>query len=173
MLRRYLLAGLCLASLSWFPTTLAVAADDLARANQIKSAFIFNFTKFVSWPRKDVADFKICVLGTNSFGTSLDGIATKSTASRRYSILTNPTAPAKCHIAYITKGTSKAAYTAAVQNAGILTVSDVPGFAASGGMMEFVGEQNKVRLIVNLKALRAAGLEVDAQLLEVAQQVLE
>ncbi len=52
-----------------------------------------------------------------------------------------------------------------------LTVSDIPGFLAAGGMVELVLESDAVRFDVNLRALRAQAIRLPPQVLSLARQV--
>ena len=61
---------------------------------------------------------------------------------------------------------------AAVEKSGVLTVSDLPDFTISGGMIQFVLRDNKVRFEVNLAAAERAGLTFSSQLLKVATDVM-
>lgn len=54
-----------------------------------------------------------------------------------------------------------------------LTVGDVPGFLAAGGMVELVIDSDAVRFDVNLQALRGQGIRLPAQVLSLARQVRE
>lgn len=54
-----------------------------------------------------------------------------------------------------------------------LTVGDVPGFLAAGGMVELVIDSDAVRFDVNLKALRRKRIRLPAQVLSLARQVRE
>jgi hypothetical protein len=58
-----------------------------------------------------------------------------------------------------------------VDKSGVLTVSDIPDFTNSGGMIQFVLLENKVRFQVNLTAAETAGLTLSSQLLKVATSV--
>ncbi len=53
----------------------------------------------------------------------------------------------------------------------VLTVSDIPGFLAAGGMVELVLESDAVRFDVNLRALRAQSIRLPPQVLSLARQV--
>jgi hypothetical protein len=55
--------------------------------------------------------------------------------------------------------------------AGILTVSDLPQFAARGGMIQFVSQGNRIRFEVNLTAVEQANLTLSSELLKVATAV--
>ena len=54
-----------------------------------------------------------------------------------------------------------------------LTVGEAARFAERGGMIGFAIEERRVRFDVNLKAVRAAGLNPSSQLLKVARKVLD
>jgi hypothetical protein len=53
----------------------------------------------------------------------------------------------------------------------VLTVSEIPDFTASGGMIQFVVRNNKVRFEAKLAAADKAGLTPSSQLLKVATAV--
>jgi hypothetical protein len=53
----------------------------------------------------------------------------------------------------------------------VLTVSEIAGFARSGGMIAFLVEENKVRLEINLDAASEARLKVSSKLIGVARLV--
>jgi hypothetical protein len=57
------------------------------------------------------------------------------------------------------------------RNVSELTVSDIPQFAARGGMTQFVADGNRIRFIVNLAAAQRAGLGLSSELLKVAKEV--
>ncbi len=54
----------------------------------------------------------------------------------------------------------------------ILTVSDIPGFMESGGTIQFVLLENRVRFAVNLNPARKCGIVLSSQLLKVATKVV-
>ena len=58
-----------------------------------------------------------------------------------------------------------------LRTAPVLTVSELPGFAKHGGMVGFVIDRGKVRLEVNLAAVRRSRLRMSSKLLEVASEV--
>jgi hypothetical protein len=80
---------------------------------------------------------------------------------------------AKCRILFIASSESARMklILAALGKSSVLTVSDMPDFTASSGMIQFVLEENKVRFEVNLSAADRAGLTLSSQLLKVATNV--
>src|SRR5947208_2904068 len=53
----------------------------------------------------------------------------------------------------------------------ILTIGDTPGFAKSGGMINLILENNRVRFEVNVKAAKDADLNISSRLLALARIV--
>jgi hypothetical protein len=53
----------------------------------------------------------------------------------------------------------------------VLTVSELPGFTALGGMIEFVMEEEKIGFYINAAMAEAAGLKLSSRLLRAAREV--
>lgn len=149
------------------------AADEYA----LKAAFLYNFTRFVEWPPEALpaADraFRICVFGTDPFGTQLDALARRRVGERPIEI-TRPSSVAdlpRCQIAYLGSGTADEVEAAAIDNAApsTLTVASDPDFARDGGMVALVTAGGRVRLHVNLASIRRSPLRFSAKLLEVSE----
>lgn len=135
---------------------------------KIKAAYLYNFTKFITWPEKNTASFNICIVGDDPFQNLLNSLETKTAFDKPIHVFRyNDVNQAKdCHIVYFDKTAPRAAMT--TQTTGSLTVSSQSSFAESGGMIGFVLEEEKVKLHINLRALKQSGLGVSAKLIEVA-----
>ncbi len=59
----------------------------------------------------------------------------------------------------------------ALDESGVLTVSDMPGFTRRGGMIQFVLEGDRVRFEINLASAESARLVLSSELLKVAASV--
>ena len=156
-----------------------VAYGEETLENKVKAAYLYNFTKFITWPEINSATFNICIVGPDPFQNLLDNLETKTANNKPIRVFRyNSINQAKdCQIAYFDKiegaGTSlpNALIVGDLHNA--LSVSSHPFFAESGGMIGFVLEQEKVRLHINLRALKQSGLEISAKLIEVSTLVKE
>ena len=145
---------------------------------KVKASYLYNFGKFVHWPPATTKDpnFVICIIGSDPFGRMLDAavagekINDRSLMARR---IAAPQEASACHILFISA--SEAGRLADILNvldrASVLTVSDIPGFTANGGMIQFVLQENKVRFEVNMTAAEAARLTFSSQLLKVATNI--
>ncbi len=52
-----------------------------------------------------------------------------------------------------------------------MTVSDIPGFARAGGMIELPLEGERVAIVLNRRAAQSRGIEFNAQLLRLARVI--
>jgi hypothetical protein len=147
---------------------------------QVEATYLYNFGKFVNWSATNMAakddSFAICVLGQDPFGAALDAVLAqqsiggKSVVARR---ITKPQEALNCRILFISSSEDRQlkGVLAALDGAGILTVSDIPQFSQRGGMIEFTLEGNKVRFEVNLTTAENARLILSSELLKVAVTV--
>lgn len=147
-----------------------------ATDTQIEAAFLLNFGRYATWPQPPEANFSICVLGRDPFGSTLDGIvAGEKIASRPAEVrrVQTPQEASSCNVLYISESEEPRLQAILVNlaKAPVLTVSDVPRFAERGGMIQFVLEGNRVRFVVNLGAAQRAGLALSSELLKVAKAV--
>jgi len=76
-----------------------------------------------------------------------------------------------CHILFISAKEAGRVkdILSAVQNRSILTVSDMRNFTNAGGMISFFTKDNKIKLMINPAAARAAELNISSKLLRVAE----
>ncbi|HKB07504.1 MAG TPA: YfiR family protein [Candidatus Polarisedimenticolia bacterium] len=173
---RGILTSLCLlASLTSF------GAQSGSRLEfQVKAAFLYNFAKFIEWPREAFRDadagFVICVVDDEEFAGTLEpAIKGKSVDGRAFRVRRNssPDQADLCQILYLgTAGTSRiASYLEAVRTAPVLTVGDSLGFIRRGGVINFFIRDNRVRFEVNPDAASRAGLRISSKLLQLASVV--
>lgn len=144
----------------------------------VKAVYLYNFGKFVQWPASEnkSESFTICVLGRDPFGPALDTtLAGESIDNRKLLAkrIANSRDAAGCQILFISASESARLkeILATVEKFRVLTVSDIPGFTANGGMIQFVLMDNKVRFEVNVSATEKAGLTCSSQLLKVASDI--
>lgn len=163
-----------LVSLSWANITGA----NTAREYQLKAAYLLNFARFVYWPEAtfsaETKNFNICVSGENPFGDSLDKLSDKKIQNRSINVYyeNDSETISNCHIFYISES-EKEDYKQLIAElpVGMLTVSDIEGFAGNGGMIEFVRISNKIKFEINVGESLNKGIKYRSQLLEVAEKL--
>lgn len=156
-------------------------ASDASKEYLVKAAFIYNFVKFIEWPgemaitkRKNI---DICVLGDNPFvqaGPEIFGRASTAALTLTMVEKKNGAAVEGCHVLFISRSEEGrlGEIMGMLKAKPVLTVSDIDDFVNRGGIIGFVPHDSKIKLVVNTTAAAGAGLRVDAQLLEIALQVI-
>ena len=146
--------------------------------NDVKAAFLYNFTKFVDWPPPSLPDepFRVCALAAPAFLAALDRtIADESVGGRRIvrAEARSEDAARRCAILYVGTGYAEqgAALLAAVRDLPVLTVGEGSQFVKHGGAIGFVLENNRVRFDIGLRAVQRSGLKASSKLLRVARTV--
>ncbi len=171
----FLLAVGLLALAPGSPTRAAEPAS--AREYQIKAAFLYNFTKFVSWPENAVSGepkpLNICIIGRDPFGSVID-ISTKGKFVKHRPLIVRRIEQIgeveTCHLLFVSSSESSrlSDIVEFVSDLPILTVADGGNFAQRGGIINLVITGNKIRFEINPDAASRAGLQLSAQLLKLA-----
>jgi hypothetical protein len=164
------------------------ARGQVAQENPLKAAFLCKFALFVEWPTNAFpatnTPITIGVLGGDrSFGKSLDEIVLNQIVQQRklavesYSNVEGIIKQADeknrvCHILFISQSESGklGRILAALEGRHILTVGEGDRFCQSGGIIQFVIVENKVRFIINQDAAKAAKIKFSATLLDLAEK---
>jgi len=171
---------LAVAALTFFVTTVLFAQQPKPNEYQVKATYLYNFGRFVKWPEAVPAgkgdSFSVCVLGQDPFGTILDSTLAgealdgKPVVLRR---LSKTQDAGECRILFISSTEEKhlKEILNTLDESGVLTVSDMPGFTRRGGMIQFVLEGDRVRFEINLASAESARLVLSSELLKVAASV--
>jgi hypothetical protein len=148
---------------------------------EVKAVYLYNFGRFVQWPAASPAvtaddSFTICVLGRDPFGPVLDTTLAGEAIDGRKLVakrITNTRDATHCRIIFISSSEAPRIKEIlnSLEKSSALTVSEMPDFINSGGMIQFVLKDNKVRFAVNLIAAEKAGLTISSQLLKVATDI--
>jgi hypothetical protein len=147
-------------------------AQEVSQEYQIKAAYLYNFLKYVEWPKPVNRTFMICVAGQNPFGSVLDGLTNnervRGNAVRTELILGPETG---CDVIFTPRTSNIPAYLQDAAGKPILTVGETPRFIEQGGIVNFFLENGKVRFEINRNAAERAGLRISSRLLQLAKIV--
>jgi len=142
----------------------------------LKSSVIFNITKFIKWPgsispNNSSDSFNFCVNGHADISKIFASISKKKKIQKRKLVVNSETSILNlrnCHMLFL--GTSESRdlekIIEAVHNYPILTVSDTPGFAERGVLINLVVKRNKIRFEINRNSISSSGLKVSSELLQ-------
>jgi hypothetical protein len=156
------------------------AQESAQEVNLLKAVFIYNFAKFTRWPEEQLNkpehSITLCSYGNDFLAENLHMLNGKRLQGRSIVInhLHNEVEELDhCHVLYFARSSQKQArdILESISSKPILTISEIPGFARLGGMIELTYDKDKIRFIINLKASRLSGLEISARLLDLATVV--
>jgi hypothetical protein len=167
-------------ALAFFVTTVLLAQQPKPSEYQVKATYLYNFGRFVKWPGTVPAgkgdSFSVCLIGQDPFGSILDSTLAGEALDGKPVVLrriSKPQDAGECRILFISSTEEKhlSEILTALDQSGVLTVSDMPGFTRRGGMIQFVLEGDRVRFEINLASAESARLVLSSELLKVAASV--
>ena len=154
------------------PANYRTEAEDLHR-----------FAEFVEWPQPPNGGNKaasqtinFCVLGQNPFGTSLDEFILGHPVGDRTPTLVRGKRVedlGECDVLFVSSSETKlqSKILNRLNRSAVLTVGETSDFAASGGIIQFVPEGDRVNFLINVDAAGRAGLKIRAALLALARVI--
>jgi hypothetical protein len=159
------------------PILLAQAARTTSES-ELKAAFVYNFAKFVTWPRESHSPsgkpLVIGVLGDPELGLTLQRLLQAKTLNGRpleVAIFGTIGELRITDVLFIHSERKTTLQSALRITAGlpVLTVGDSDDFAELGGVVQLVTEDRRMRFDINVAAAEQAGLRIQAQLLKLAR----
>ena len=142
--------------------------------NQVKAAFITHLFSFIDWPTES-AHYVLCATKASPLVDTLVALVeAKPALGLSVELLAHDDVnKASCHAlileaeAYDSEDSRRKSESHDAHE-GLLTISDAPGFARQGGMIELERRPSRIGLVVNLPAARKAGFQVSSKLLRLA-----
>jgi hypothetical protein len=160
---------------AWSPS--ALPADTAASEYSEKAAIIYKIAKFVAWPENAFSSrnepLPVCLPDADPMGPAMDALAGKMVWGRPIAVkrLRNISAiETDCKILFLgqTSHESRAKLVANVANSPVLTIGDNHDFVDMGGIVSLEIERSRVQFAINVAASERAGLNISAQLLQLA-----
>lgn len=162
-----------------FPNV-ARAQKEVPLEYRVKATFLYNFTKFVTWPPEtfaaEDAPLKIAIVGEDPFASALDDLASRVPVHQRALVIERRNWNQDlrhCQVLFISRSEKRRlnAILSGLKGASVLTVSEIEHFSDLGGMIGFVFDQDQVRFEINLDAAVQARLQLSSRLLMLATTV--
>jgi len=153
-------------------------ADMTPREQQVKAAFIYNFSQFVEWPADAFAGtdapFVVAIVGADPFNGALEhAMANKSVGDRPMVVKHFKSVDnlEPCQILFIpsTQDDALASILARVGKSPTLTVGDSDAFMPAGGAIGLMLEDGHMRFQLDPDVLDAARLKASAKLMKLAR----
>ena len=146
---------------------------------QIKAAYLINFARYVEWPAGRLpagTPLRLCLLGRDPFGGALLGLDGRQVQGREVRLRQADSLEQAldCHMVFVSGSEERrmGLVLRGLAGRGVLTVSDIDGFAEAGGGIGMITEDDRVRFDINQATLARDGLRASSQLLRLGRQVL-
>lgn len=147
------------------------APDDSA----IKARVALAVARFAEIPARgdeESGPLHFCIAARGRPPRALLDLAREKVGMHGVEVLVGPPF-ARCDVLYIHSSFTEWRKLLIEPRAPALTVGDLPGFIAAGGMVELLIDNDSVRFDVNLVALREAHIRLPAPVLKLARRVRE
>jgi hypothetical protein len=143
---------------------------------EIKAGLLYNFLKYTQWPAERAnGNAVVCLFGGDPFNGRLQPMTGRTVNQHGIEIrnVHSVQETDACSLLYIhaNEKPNWPQLRKALAEKVVLTVSDIDGFAESGGMIEFTRTDNRIGVKINVDAVTAAHLAVQARLLRLASTV--
>jgi hypothetical protein len=155
-------------------------ASAAAKEYQVKAAFLYNFTKFIEWPPRSFSGpedpIVIGVLGDGPFAAELEQVVMNRNVNGRGLVVKPVVSVAEAQSVDVLFVSEAQEYmfgeiAPVIAHNPILTIGESRAYAHSGGIINFVLDNDKVRFEINMEAAERAGLKVSAQLQKLARAI--
>jgi hypothetical protein len=156
----------------------AIDAQQTATEESVTAAFLLNFARFTQWPvepRSASSPMLLCVADPGVADELDEAARGRMIHQRRIEVrrVSPDETLSSCDVLFVGR-TDSAKLTqllASLEGTSVLTVSDADSFAEQGGVIGLYVEDGRMRFAINLRAAKAAGLGLSAQLLNLARVI--
>jgi hypothetical protein len=153
------------------------SADTPASEYAVKAAIVFKIAKFVYWPETEHSSkndvLSICLPENDPIGPSIDALRGEKIHGRRIEVQrlsAVKSVTTDCEILYLSRPSADrhGALLDRISKSPVLTIGDGGNFVESGGIIALEIKQSRVQFAINVRASQRAGLDISAQLLQLA-----
>jgi hypothetical protein len=164
---------ICFLLVFWI--TSAIADTELSKADKIKAAYLFNFTKYIRWPDSHfdnaAQDIHMCSAAPEVFNTFLSELVAGKTVNDNRSIIVFDdyrNVSVRCDLIFV-KVLNDLDENSVHNNRNGLIIGDDESLMANGASIVFYIEDDHVKFEVNLGSLENQGYTLSSQLLKLAR----
>lgn len=144
---------------------------------QLKAAFLYNFAKFVQWPAEtsggSLDTFALCVSGEEPFRIMHQYLSGKRIRGQLIAVraVGGSAELSGCHLLFVSAASVQLQRALPGVSGAVLTVGESADFMRSGGMINLVRADNRLRFEISRSVGERAGLKFSSQLLKLATPV--
>ena len=143
----------------------------------VQANIIYHFTKYIDWPgNKKSGDFIIGVTGDTPLYDELKKHVANKMVGRQKIVIkkfSSSTGPIDCHILFISEDESSSLKKIVASTAGtsMLLVSEMDGLARKGSCINFIIDDERLKLEINRNNIEKRNLGIASELLQLGKIV--
>lgn len=148
-------------------------ADTSMQTSYLKAAFFHRFANYVQWGQSHPERLTYCIYRSQEVFATLKALL-KDEQLAEVRRIDSASAAKRCEMLFIgdVSQTELDQILSSLGESHTVTVSDRPGFANSGGIIELVMVGKHMRFVINSKAAEKQHVFLSSQLLALAQQTI-
>lgn len=168
---------ICILSPFIFQVSNSLSENKRYPAYQLKAAFIVNFSNFITWDKpRNNEGHSICSFGDDDVASSIASLISSDRMHERQKTLKylqEPDNISDCDITFLGANFKDEHDESSKLQGGYktLTISDTPGYAEDGGMIELIQIDGKIKVHLNYLLMKSQGFTADSRLLQLTTQV--
>jgi len=156
---------------------IAFPQEHAADVEDLKIAFVYNFSKYTSWPASVFAsseDVNFCIAGSPGLLAKFDILNGQLTNHKTIHVVAMQLperAIQTCHVLYVAAdyAIDTRELLASFGSKPLLTIGDRRGFSDHGGMIELMEIDHKITFRINNAQAQANNIAISSMLLRLAQ----
>ncbi|CAN7335380.1 MULTISPECIES: YfiR family protein [Duganella] len=157
----------------------SASAEQAIPEQQVKAAYILNFTRYAIWPPPALADpnapLVVCMAGAGAADVARQ-LRSRAAGSHplELRIISRIEETDACHAVYLAVGerSRQAAWLTRLRGQAVLTIGDSSSFLADGGIINLMLVDGSIRFEVNLTAAKHSGVSLNPRMLALAERVV-
>ncbi|WP_235922701.1 YfiR family protein [Rugamonas aquatica] len=158
---------------------ISVRAEQAIPEQQVKAAYILNFTRYANWPAPALvephAPLVVCLVGPGAADMARQ-LQHRAAGSHplELRIVSRVEETEPCHAVYLAlpERSRQSAWLTRMREQAILTIGDSANFLADGGMINMMLVDGSIRFEVNLTAAKHSGVSLNPRMLALAERVV-
>lgn len=160
----------CLLIILFYATSTILAADeypDLSKEDKLKAAYLFNFTKFITWPKEQSTkqSITLCLHASDAINGFLKELVKGRKVQNRYQVVVRDIGTTKnCDMIYV----SQQPESHKIDFSDSLVVLSHKDLNVPDGAIRFFVENTRLRFEVDLVQVNRLKLSISSELLKLA-----
>jgi hypothetical protein len=151
---------------------LTSAANNVSEKPAIIAGYLFNIAKFIDWSVVQKNTIQFCVLGKSEISPLLAKYRGRKLAGNNIEVRSfrNVKLTKSCDLIYIAN-TEKPSLQKRLHDIkpGVVTISQITGFATSGGIVELYEHTGRIAFFINNDLARKSGIKISSKLLALSR----